>query len=251
MPLAHPAVIVTLRAMTTLHLVRHGRATAREADYDQLHAQGVEQSERLGRWLGARAARYDALYVGPLKRQRETLRLMREAAGEAGTAWPEETVLEGLAEAPHDVVLKQHLMPRLPDDAALAAKLAAVQAATDRPARQRAMNLVFDHMIDVWRAGEISGIETSEAFEVRVEEALQAILAREGHGRDVMVVTSNGVIGSILQRHLAVEADPEESLLRFANTSITRISREGEGLRLLAKGEVEHLAGDPDLITIL
>jgi len=237
--------------MTTLHLVRHGRASAREADYDQLHPQGVEQAERLGRWLGERAARYDALYVGPLRRQRETLSLMRGAAGDAGAAWPAETVLEGLAEAPHDVVLKQHMFPRLPDDAALAAKVAAVQAASDKPARQHAMNLVFDHMIDVWRAGEIPDIETSDAFEARVEATLQAMLAREGDGCDVLVVTSNGVIGSILQRHLGVSPPPPESLLRFPNSSITRVCREGEGLRLLSRGEVEHLADAQDLITVL
>ena len=84
--------------MTTLHVIRHGRATALEADYDQLHAMGELQARALGVHMSRTGKRFDAIYVGPLRRQLETLRLMREAAGEVGAGWPVAEVLDGLSE---------------------------------------------------------------------------------------------------------------------------------------------------------
>ena len=57
---------------------------------------GIEQARLLGAHLAQRGQRFDAVYVGPLRRQRETLRLMREAGGAArpgprstcSKAWP-------------------------------------------------------------------------------------------------------------------------------------------------------------------
>src|SRR4051812_10321464 len=99
--------------MTTLHLIRHGRASALEADYDQLHPIGEVQARTLGAHLGRAGQRFDAVYVGPLRRQLHTLQLMREAAGTAAANWPAERVLEGLAEGPFEALLKQYTRPRL------------------------------------------------------------------------------------------------------------------------------------------
>src|SRR5262245_4817205 len=105
--------------MTILHLIRHGRASALEADYDQLQPLGELQARLLGAHLAERAQRFDGVYVGPLKRQRETWRLMCEAAGAWAQQWPEARVLDGLAEGPFEVLMKAHLRPRIKLDVAL------------------------------------------------------------------------------------------------------------------------------------
>jgi hypothetical protein len=83
------------------------------------------------------------VFVGPLVRQRETLRLMREAAGALGAAWPDAVVLEGLAEGPFEIIMKHHVRPRLPDDAALRALASDVRGASGE-ARAVALNALFD-----------------------------------------------------------------------------------------------------------
>ena len=76
--------------MTTLHLVRHGQASAGAADYDVLSPRGREQARHLGDWWGARGVGLDAAFTGTLKRQRDTadLALRRPACRRPGTSTP-------------------------------------------------------------------------------------------------------------------------------------------------------------------
>ena len=180
--------------MTTLHLIRHGRAQAQADDYDQLHEVGEAQARLLGAHLGQRRQRFDAVYVGPLRRQRETLRLMREAGGATAQTWPSEQVLEGLAEGPFEMLYKKYLSERLKHDGVLQAHVARLRAVPDE--RDAVIELIFAHMVALWTAGEVQGpdVEPAPAFEARVAAAIGEIARREGSGREVAVVTSNGVI---------------------------------------------------------
>src|SRR5262245_7939084 len=183
--------------MTLLHLIRHGRASATEADYDQLQPLGELQARLLGEHLGRRRQHFDGVYVGPLRRQLETLRLMREAAAEVGSAWPEATVLDGLAEGPFEPLMKQHVRPRLPHDPQLQTIVQALRGAPDARTRDEALNGLFDYMVGLWRQGEVvaAELEAPDAFSARVLGALDRIARSEALGRQVAVVTSNGVIG--------------------------------------------------------
>src|SRR3954454_21579116 len=141
--------------MTLLHLIRHGRASALEADYDQLQPVGELQARLLGEHWRRRGQRFDAVYVGPLRRQLETLRLMREAAAEVGSAWPDATVLEGLAEGPFERLMKNYVRPHLAQDPQLHAIVQALRGAVDARARDEALNALFDYMVGLWRMGKI------------------------------------------------------------------------------------------------
>src|SRR5687768_12983875 len=188
--------------MTRLQLIRHGRASAREADYDQLHPQGELQARLLGEHLGRIGQRYDAIYVGPLRRQRDTLQLMREAAGPVGSAWPEAIMLDGLAEGPFELLMRNHVRPRLTHDARVQALAETIRKPPHPGARDEAVAGLFDHMIELWRSASIADaeLESAQAFAARVLAALERIRVAEGIGREVAVVTSNGVIGQLLQR---------------------------------------------------
>jgi broad specificity phosphatase PhoE len=241
---------LSCEAMTLLHLIRHGRASAPEADYDQLHAIGEQQARLLGAHLAARRQRYDGVYVGPLKRQRETLRLMREGAGEWSAQWPQAHVLDGLAEGPFEVLMKVYLRPRIKIDPELQA-LRARMAERDEAAQMDALNGMFNRMIALWRAGEISApdLETASVFGARVRAAQAEIARREGPERHVAVVTSNGVIGELLHEVARLER-PESGRLRFHNTSVSLIELRPEGARLHAQNVTEHLSA-PEHLTLL
>jgi broad specificity phosphatase PhoE len=80
--------------VATLLLIRHGQASYGEADYDRLSARGVAQAEALGAYL--KTLRLDAVFHGPLRRQRETAEFaglvgsVIERSGSAGPRSPAE-----------------------------------------------------------------------------------------------------------------------------------------------------------------
>jgi broad specificity phosphatase PhoE len=236
--------------MTILHLIRHGRASAFEADYDKLQPVGEHQARLLGAHLAARGQHFDAVYVGPLVRQRETLRLMREAAGAGAAAWPEAIVLDGLAEGPYELVMKHHVRPRLPHDESARSLADAVRGASGE-ARAVALNALFDYMATLWRRGEISapGLESPESFEARVLSAVLEIAGRVQRGRNVAVVTSNGVIAELLDK---AGLRPQEGAVRHRlhNTSVSLLELRTEGMIALASNLTEHLS-DPEHLTLL
>jgi broad specificity phosphatase PhoE len=237
--------------MTTLHLIRHGRASALEADYDQLQPLGELQARLLGQHLALRAQRFDSVYVGPLKRQLETLRLMREAAGPLGAAWPDAVVLEGLAEGPFEALMRHHVRPRLPHDAALQAIAKRVRGATAPGERDTALGELFDYMVQAWRRGDVTApeIESAVVFDARVAVTLEQIAQREGRGREVAVVTSNGVIGRLL---LGAGMAPANGAAghRVYNTSVSLLELCADGTVARGYNLTEHLR-DPQHLTTL
>ena len=238
--------------MTTLHLIRHGRASALEADYDKLHTMGEAQARLLGEHLARVGQAFDAVYVGPLKRQLDTLRLMRETSEPRGLRWPDATVLDGLAEGPFEVLFKTYLRPRIKSDAKLQTLVATLRAATDEDTRQATMEAVFDRMVELWRAGEVVGddLEPAASFEARVTQAKDVIAQREGAGRQVAVVTSNGVIGSLLETLAGEPPAPGRARHRLYNTSVSVIELADSGARLHRRNTTEHI-DDPELLTLL
>jgi broad specificity phosphatase PhoE len=234
-----------------LHLIRHGRASASADDYDQLQPLGETQARLLGEHLGASGQRYDRVYVGPLKRQRDTLRLMREAAGEAGAGWPQEIELVGLREAPFDVLLKQHLMPRLEHDATLRERVETLQQATERSARHAAMAKVFGHMLRLWVQGEVgSELLPYADFRRDVIGAYDTIVAGAAPDQHVAVVTSNGVIGVMLEHAVNLRPAPDEGMAMLANSSVSVLELGEQGASLRVHGGIEHLK-EPELVTVL
>jgi broad specificity phosphatase PhoE len=235
--------------MTTLHLIRHGRAQALAQDYDQLHEMGEIQARLLGAHLAQRGQHFDAVYVGPLRRQRDTLRLMREAGG----AWPAETTLEGLAEGPFELLFKKYLSERLESDPVVKSHAERLRDAPEE--RDEIIEAIFVHMIGLWTQEHIRGddLETARDFEARVEAALAQISEREGLGRQVAVVTSNGVIGACVRRALGV-SDAREGRegrrTRVHNCSVTCVDVTEQGLVLRVYDNTEHLS-DRELLTLL
>ena len=76
--------------MGTLYLVRHGQASFGADDYDNLSALGQQQSVRLGEYWKAKGLKFDAVLVGSLKRQTQTLNGLLEGLGATASplSWP-------------------------------------------------------------------------------------------------------------------------------------------------------------------
>lgn len=242
--------------MTTLHVIRHGRAMAGAADYDRLHPDGAEQARLLGEYLAKNSIRFDAVYTGPLVRQMDTLTHMREGAGTIGTAWPAAVILAELAEVPLEPLARHCMTERIATDAKLQALLAELSAG-HAPSDPAFFEGMLQYVVGLWVSGEVTlpGLESAPEFGRRVRAGLDRILreatSQEGEERHVGIVTSNGVIGWLLG-HASSEAAPELRCLhrRMFNASVNRFRILDGRLEIDAWNVVDHLP-DTRLRTIL
>jgi broad specificity phosphatase PhoE len=232
--------------MTTFHLIRHGKASARGEDYDVLSELGVRQAELLGASLGRAGVRFAAVYAGPLRRHLDTLRIMTEAASRHEMSWPPPVILEGLREAPLVHLMQTAFADRLAGDAVLQRLVGEMAATNDgEGSKDDRLRPVFRHMTDLWVRGEIAaeGVESYADFAFRVSGALEA-LAGVGHeGGAVAVVSSVGAIAELLRCALRDgDAAALERVDGMANASVTELSLGPEGFQLRRFGDVAHLA---------
>lgn len=238
--------------MPTLYLIRHGKASPGTDDYDQLHALGARQAELLGQHLARDAVRFDAVYVGPLKRQQDTWLHLQRGAGELAQAWPAAQELEGLTEAPYEELARHMIMTRVGQDVELTRILEAMrEAGTDKVLLAPLLFQVLDHMNGLWHRGELAvdGVETAQVFRARLEATLQRVLSEQPGERRVALITSNGVIGGILELvEPSGSAVPPLPTLR--NASVSVIEADAAGVRIVARDLTTHLP-EPELLTLL
>jgi broad specificity phosphatase PhoE len=130
------------------------------------------------------------------------------------------------------------------------ALLTELAALAEREPRGQAL---FEAIVGRWMRGELTaeGIEPYAEFEARVRRGLDRIIAAEGRGRHVAVVTSGGPISIALKASLGVG---DEKVLAMQgvlnNASVTELmyrSRGADALTLARFNSVAHL--ERDLLT--
>jgi broad specificity phosphatase PhoE len=197
----------------TLYLIRHGQASYGEADYDRLSARGQDQARALGRYLAG--VPLDAVFVGPLERQLQTIALARETAG--GKV-PEPTTLPELAEYPAFEMLS-HLMPKLVAEDPRFAELATAPT-------PRLLDDAFHTILGRWSRDEwqVDGVERVGTFVARVRTALDRVIRAAGSGARLACITSAGPIGVAVGLTFGI---PDERMVRTSivikNASITEL----------------------------
>ena len=229
--------------MATLLLVRHGQASYGEADYDRLSARGQHQARALATAFAA--APVQALFTGPLRRQRDTAALAREAL----PSLPAPVVVDELAEYPAFEML-QHLIPRL------VAEDARFAALTTAPT-PRLLDDAFHTVLGRWGRDDwhVDGVERVGAFVARVRRGFDRAVAACASGGRVAVVTSAGPIGVALGLVFGL---PPERMVRTSvvvrNASVTELKLRTAGfdwqpdqVSLLTFNVTAHLP--PDLNT--
>lgn len=208
--------------MGTLLLIRHGQASYGEVDYDRLSARGQEQARAVGRALAA--ARLDAIYVGPLRRQQQTYDHAAEAAAAFGAALPRATTLPELSEYPAFDMLK-HLMPRLIAEDPRFTEL-------ETAPTPRLLDDAFHTILGRWSRDEwaVEGVERVASFVGRVRSGLDRVIRAAGSGARLACVTSAGPIGVAVGLAFGI---PDERMVRTSvvirNASITELRFRSQG----------------------
>lgn len=232
--------------MSSLLLIRHGQAGATTANYDELSPLGHAQAARLGEWLAAHQREFGTVYVGRLRRQRETLAGIVEAYAGSGLALPASEDLAELDEY-RFVDLVRNFAASHPENPDLLHWAARPDDRAHWPALLRAT-------LSAWAAGEIAGIEEDyAAFRARIGRAREKIEARLAQG-PVLAVTSAGVISHFLQSVLGLPTDSTIDInLGIANTAISEYRLTRLGLKLATLNALPHLSAPSDggMITLV
>jgi broad specificity phosphatase PhoE len=234
--------------MSEIYLIRHGQASFGDEDYDRLSAVGIRQSRILADHLFAQGVRFDAVYSGPLKRQRDTAQAFCECYGARQAALREPVVLEAFTEYDAGGLLAARTLLGRDGTGPSTEEL-------DRVRRDKsAFQAYFADTVDRWLAGEFdaAGVETWPAFCRRVARGLRRITRDNGRGRRVAVFTSGGPICAVVQKALDL---PGKSAIELSwqtmNASLSCIKYRGDQLALAFFNNTTHLllAQDPALLT--
>ena len=241
--------------MSTLFLIRHGQASYGAADYDNLSARGRVQAEAIGRHLARVGVTLDALYAGPLRRQRDTATILHAAATDAGHTLPAVELVDELAEYDAFTIIQRFLPLLIDQDPSLRA-LVDGTAGSDAA---RLMDRAFELAVAAWSRGAITHeeIESFEAFTLRVRTGLERVLRAHGGGQRVAVVSSGGPISIAVGLALSLSPDATMAIGRaIRNASITEVRWRSRGFAwrpgefsLYGFNHVAHLEHDADLIT--
>jgi broad specificity phosphatase PhoE len=231
--------------VSTLLLIRHGQASLGAADYDVLSPLGVVQAGRVGAHLARMIAVPDAIYSGPLKRQRDTATHLVAAARAAGVDFPDPTILPGLDEYPALAIMQRHLQRFVADDPALAPFIEDLNR-HERGSREhrRAFEAAFQRVMRHWHDDRVVDpeVETHAAFQARVERTIHDLFERHGRGATIVCTTSAGPVGVGLK--LGLGADPWTGLRAsfvVANASITELKSRGDAPTLTMFNALPHL----------
>ena len=233
--------------MTTLHLIRHGQASAGAANYDVLSARGREQARRLGAWWRERGFALDAAFTGTLERQRHTADLALEAAGIA----PPRRIHADLDEYDHRAV-DLHVGDRVAAPAGTPAGDAGAA-----PVDPEAMSYAdYATVMRRWRDSDAlpDGLERWHDFAARGWAAVRAL--QDGLAPDARVAyfTSGGVVSTVLAAVLELDFEHAiDAIWRIRNASVTTLDFDGDQPRLVEFNVVSHLEvhADPSLVTLI
>lgn len=235
-----------LAGVSSLFLVRHAQASIHADDYDNLSERGIEQSRRLGAAFVARGMRFDAAYVGPLKRHRQTFEHLTAASGELGVELPPAAETDELSEIDASALGSEAMARVAPSCPDLREQLGRGELDEAAQTAMRHYIGVFEALMKRWTQGEFADrVRSYDEFSGQVVRGLQKIMRAEGRRRRVLIVTSGGPVS--LSARLALGATPEKAIeLMFAlsNASVTELRYRESRLSLIRFNDVGHLPAD-------
>ena len=235
--------------MSTLYVVRHGQARLFTDDYDRLSPTGYEQARALGRFWSERNVRVDHAWTGALVRQRETARMIAESFRSAGIDFPEVASDDGFDEYPAEQIVAGFGRHLCATDSAIAQLAESLDRQQSEESRYRDHHRFLEAVIGCWfaedyRGYEIGANERSYAdWRNGLEVAFRGALRAAGRGSTTIIVTSGGVIGTLVQTVLrAPTAAAAELNWRVHNASVTQFTFSGSRISLDRFNDVAHLA---------
>jgi len=226
--------------MSTLHLIRHGQASAGTDNYDRLSTIGQQQSRILGQWWLSHGFSPKAAFHGTLVRQRDTAELALESLLDNGRIPPMQAH-DGLNEYDHRVV-ESYFASGHADYAPESMSFDDYMAIISRW-RDHAQDATSDADIESWTGFKARGWQTLKE------------LTHQHDDKELVFFTSGGVIATVLATVLNLDFEHTiDAIWRIRNTSITSFQLTESGkARLIEFNAIPHLLEQrkPHLITLI
>ncbi len=223
-----------------LVLLRHGQGSLGSADYDQLSPIGRRQAARLGEHLGELLSDAPSVWSGSLKRHRQTVESMTPATQPTIEARLNEYTVDRLIRAAIEQASALGLAA--PPEQALADPVSYLKTFLDW----------FPEVLSAWQADRLRCNHNGRwsDFHARVLQPVDAWRARLQSGQNVVVVTSAGVISTIVSSLLERELVWQRELnVALYNASLTELALDAHGRwRVERLNSVDHL--DRTLLTL-
>jgi broad specificity phosphatase PhoE len=222
--------------MPTLYLVRHGQASFGAQDYDQLSNLGAQQSEQLGRYFKSKSLRFDAAYMGTLRRHQQTY---------AGIAQGMEISQQAL---------QRPGLNEYDSEAVVAATHPEPLSREKSPENYRKHFRLLRDGLAAWMAGSVQpvGMPSYPDFVRGITDVLDEVRTQFG-GQDearILIVSSGGPISTAVGHVLGTSAATTIELnLRIRNTSVTEFAFTPKRHMLVTYNTLPHLEDRPDWVT--
>jgi broad specificity phosphatase PhoE len=222
--------------MPTLHLVRHGQASFGAADYDQLSALGEQQAVRLGEYFKAKGLKFDAAYMGSLRRHAQTY---------AGIA-------KGMTSDQAAIVRPG--LDEYDSEAVIAAVHPEPLSREKTPENYRQHFRILKSGLDEWMQGKTQpvGMPSYADFVRGITDVLDEVRVQHGQNDNakILIVSSGGPISTAVGHILGTSAQTSIELnLRIRNSSVTEFAFNPKRHMLVTYNTLPHLEEHPHWIT--
>lgn len=212
--------------MSSLYLIRHGQASFGSDNYDQLSTLGHKQSRWLGDHLAAHDDRFDCLFTGSLVRHHETADGIKQ-----GLTYELPSVEDARLNEFNFIEICAAYLEQFPDEA------------PNQDAQRHEFYRVLRAAMTAWAEGRLDAHvgESWASFQQRATDFTEEMKSSYV-GQRVLVVSSGGIIASIVGQALSVPHQHIIELnLQVKNTSINQCFFSTKRHRLHSFNTVPHL----------
>jgi len=219
-------------------MIRHGQASFGQKNYDKLSQKGISQMQTLSVYWADISLRIDAVYSGPLERQKVSALEVVRSYRKFGKKIPDAVVVQDLTEFDYLSVLTSQVPDMVKEDPSLNDDLQRIY--TDEVSFKR----VFEGAIIRWVSGRFDkpGVETWGDFSSKTCKALTDMASAHGSGENIMVFTSGGCIAAALQLSLGLSNEHAVRLnWQIINSSVTRFKYSRKRIILGGFNAIAHL----------
>lgn len=230
--------------MSKLYFIRHAQASFLADDYDNLSEHGHAQSRVLGEYFVKQKVQFDKVYIGPLRRHRQTYDWVRQAYEKNGLDFPKAIEIEELREYEgmdsmenaRELLSKHH--PRFRKW---------FEEMDSQPSHRTKMKMVGDYL-QMWATDSLgfeppAGAQTFANFRKTAEIGLQKVIAGNEKGKTIAAFSSGGCIAAMIAKVAGVE-DPAKAIgfnLVMLNTAISEVLFSGTRMSLRTFNSLSHL----------
>jgi len=240
--------------VSTITYIRHGQASLFSKDYDNLSETGWKQAELLGNYFAEQDHQIDKIFLGPLKRHRQTLEGIKKGMVAKGKSLElEPTLLEGLKEHKLPEILRL-VTPKLIESNEEIKEISEQPTPTALEKKKVHFRL-FEKVFLMWAEGKIegmySGYHSYKEFREEANGALEKIKSNTTKGESVIAVTSGGPVGATVGDTLDLPIKKMcEISWEVINSSFTTYKLTKNNFRLIGFNATPHLL-DPKLRTLV